>query len=54
MDVRLRWEDLRLRRPAAEATDPPKVFRGAEAQEQIAQIWVPAAEIVNQRGEGDI
>ena len=51
VDVRLRWEDLRLRRPAAEATDPPRVYRGAEAQERITQIWVPAAEIVNQRGK---
>jgi len=51
VDVRLRWQDLRLRRPAEEATDPPKVYLGAEAQTQAAKIWVPAAELVNQRGK---
>lgn len=51
VDVRLRWQDLRLRRPAEEATDPPKVYLGAGAQAQVAKIWVPAAELVNQRGK---
>jgi hypothetical protein len=50
VDVRLRWQDLGLRRPAAEAADPPRVFRGAEAQAQLATLWVPNAEITNQRG----
>ena len=27
VDVRLRWQVLSLRRPAAEAADPPRVFR---------------------------
>ena len=49
VDVRLRWEDPRLRRPTAEATDPPKVYRGAEVQAQLAQLWVPGAELINQR-----
>ena len=50
VDVRLRWQDLRLRRPAAEAADPPRVFRGAEAQAQLATLWVPNVEVTNQRG----
>jgi neurotransmitter-gated ion-channel len=50
VDVRLRWEDPRLRQPAYEATDPPKVYRAAEAQAQLAAIWVPGVEVVNQRG----
>jgi hypothetical protein len=50
VDIRLRWQDLRLRRPAEEATDPPKVYRGPDAQAQLAKIWVPATELVNQRG----
>ena len=50
VDVRLRWEDLRLRRPVEDAMDPPKVYRGAEAQAQIANLWVPGVEVVNQRG----
>ena len=51
VDVRLRWQDLRLRRPPQEATDPPKVYLGSEAQAQLAKIWVPNAELVNQRGK---
>lgn len=50
IDVRLRWQDLRLRRPAAEAADPPRVLRGAEAQAQLATLWVPDVELANQRG----
>jgi hypothetical protein len=50
VDLRLRWPDLALRRPAAEATDPPRVFRGEEAQAQLATLWVPNVEVVNQRG----
>lgn len=49
VDVRLRWQDLRLRRPAEEASDPPRVYRGAEAEAQLAKLWSPAAELVNQR-----
>lgn len=51
VDVRLRWQDLRLTRPPQEATDPPKVYLGAEAKAQLAKIWVPNAELVNQRGK---
>lgn len=50
VDLRLRWEDPRLKRPAEEQTDPPKVYRGADAQAQLAKIWVPEAEPVNRRG----
>ncbi|MGH6768269.1 MAG: hypothetical protein ACRECO_04525 [Xanthobacteraceae bacterium] len=51
VDVRLRWQDLRLRRPAGEANDPPRVYRGAAATAQASKIWVPAAELANQRGK---
>jgi hypothetical protein len=51
VDVRLRWQDLRLRRPAEEANDPPRVFRGAAATAEASKIWVPTAEIANQRGK---
>ena len=49
VDVRLRWQDLRLRRPAEEAGDPPRVYRGAEADAQLAKLWAPVAELINQR-----
>jgi hypothetical protein len=50
VDVRLRWQDLGMRRPAAEATDPPRVFRGTDAQTQLATLWTPHVELANQRG----
>lgn len=51
VDLRLRWVDLRLRRPAAEANGPPRVLRGDDAQAQLAELWVPKVDVVNQRGE---
>ncbi|MBM3528837.1 MAG: hypothetical protein FJX62_12165 [Alphaproteobacteria bacterium] len=51
VDLRLRWEDPRLRRPAGEANDPPKVYRGQPAQARTAEIWVPAVELANQRAK---
>jgi Neurotransmitter-gated ion-channel ligand binding domain len=50
VDVRLRWQIQSLRRPAEEATDPPRVFRGPEAQAQLATLWAPNVELTNQRG----
>jgi hypothetical protein len=49
VDIRLRWEDPRLRQPVVVATDPPKVYRGGEADAQLAKIWSPSVELVNQR-----
>jgi hypothetical protein len=51
VDVRLRWEDLRLRRPAQEATNPPRVFRGDEAAHEVKKIWVPDGAIANLVGD---
>jgi hypothetical protein len=51
VDLRLRWVDVRLRRPVAEANAPPKVLRGAEAQAQLEELWVPKVDVVNQRGD---
>jgi hypothetical protein len=50
VDLRLRWEDLRLRRPAEEAKDPPRVFRGADADAEVRKIWVTDIAIGNQVG----
>jgi hypothetical protein len=50
VDVRLHWQAPSLRRPPAEAADPPRVFRGAEAEAQLATLWVPKVELINQRG----
>ena len=51
VDVRLRWEVPSLRRPAEEQTDPPKVYRGDDAKAQLTNIWVPAIEIANEKGD---
>jgi hypothetical protein len=51
IDVRQRWEDLRLRGPADELRDPPKIYRGPDAQNELGLIWIPEVEIANQVGE---
>ena len=51
VDMRLRWEVPSLKRPAEEQTDPPKIFRGDDAKAQLANLWVPAVEITNQKGD---
>lgn len=52
VDLRLRWEDLRLRRPAQEAKDPPRVFRGADAEAEARKIWIPDIAVANLAGDG--
>jgi hypothetical protein len=49
VDIRLRWQDLRLQRPDAARTEPPRVFRGPDADAQMAKMWMPAVELANQR-----
>ncbi|MEJ0043786.1 MAG: hypothetical protein WDM81_16910 [Rhizomicrobium sp.] len=51
VDVRLRWEQPSLRQPDDAQTDPPRVFRGDDAKAQLATLWVPQIEIVNEKGE---
>jgi hypothetical protein len=51
VDVRLRWEDLRLRRPPEEATNPPRVFRGEAAAREVMKIWVPDGGVANLVGD---
>jgi hypothetical protein len=51
IDLRARWVDIRLRRPAIEANDPPRVLRGAAAQARLEELWVPKIDVINQRGE---
>ncbi len=50
VDVRVRWEDLRLRLPPERATDPPAVFRDADADERLKGFWTPPIEIANMVG----
>jgi hypothetical protein len=51
IDIRMRWEDLRLRRPTDESRDPPKIYRGQEALEAASRMWTPEGQIANQVGE---
>ena len=46
-DVRLRWDDSRLRFPEAEAYKGYKELRGKEAEAKLATIWTPGADITN-------
>lgn len=51
VDVRLRWEQPSLKQPADAQSDPPKVYRGDDAKAQLANLWVPQIEIVNEKGD---
>lgn len=51
VDVRLRWQDLRLALPPDQASQPPRVFRGEAAAAELKQIWTPDGAIANQVGE---
>jgi hypothetical protein len=51
VDVRLRWEVPSLKQPDDAQSDPPKVFRGDDAKAQLAAIWVPQIDIVNEKGD---
>jgi hypothetical protein len=50
-DLRLTWEDLRLRYPASEGVRGYKEYVGSAAESEIAKIWTPRISIVNRDGE---
>lgn len=50
VDVRLRWQDLRLRYDAAETTRGFKEFGGAQADMMLTKIWSPGAVLDNLEG----
>ena len=51
VDIRVRWEDARLAKPAADAGNPPQVYRDAAAEARLAEIWSPGVDLVNRRGD---
>ncbi|MFN0071142.1 MAG: hypothetical protein ACKVVP_06590 [Chloroflexota bacterium] len=46
-DVRLRWEDARLRFPASEALGGVVDLRGDQAETRLAEIWAPRVALAN-------
>ena len=53
VDVRLVWNDLRLRFPANEASNGFKEYRGTAATARLGEIWSPALSLLNLQGEAD-
>lgn len=51
VDLRLRWEDPRLRRSPDEQNQPPQTFRSAAAEAELAKIWSPPFTVANLRGK---
>ncbi|GGF45310.1 hypothetical protein GCM10007301_01050 [Azorhizobium oxalatiphilum] len=51
VDVRLRWQDSRLASPPAEAGAPPRIWRDAEADARLAEIWSPGVALTNLKDE---
>lgn len=50
IDVRLQWQDLRLRFPAEEAASGFKEYRGELASKRLAEIWSPELSFGNLLG----
>ncbi len=50
-DLRLLWEDPRLRYPATETLHGYKEFRASAAETEIAKIWTPKIQLNNRDGE---
>ncbi|TAN70983.1 MAG: hypothetical protein EPN17_03095 [Methylobacter sp.] len=50
-DLRLTWEDPRLRYPASESLNGYKEFRATAAETEIEKIWTPKIQFVNRDGE---
>ncbi len=51
IDVRARWDDLRLANPSAPVGAPPQTVIGDAAREKMKSIWVPPLVISNADGE---
>lgn len=51
VDLRIVWEDLRLRLTPDHALDPPLIYRGTDATDRLQGLWTPPVELVNQIGE---
>ena len=51
VDVRVVWEDLRLRLPPENALDPPLIYRGTDATDRLQGLWTPPVALVNEVGE---
>lgn len=47
VDIRITWEDLRLRLPPDRALDPPLVFREGDAAERLQGLWTPPIVLPN-------
>lgn len=50
-DLRLTWEDPRLRYPAAEGLHGYKEYRMSAAETHLARIWTPPVRFLNRAGE---
>jgi hypothetical protein len=50
IDLRLRWNDPRLKNPAANAATPPQTFTDKAAADRMAGMWIVPLIIANQRG----
>ncbi|BCW87889.1 Proton-gated ion channel [Alphaproteobacteria bacterium SO-S41] len=51
VDVRVIWEDLRLRMTPDHALDPPLIYRGTDATDRLQGLWTPPIELINQVGD---
>ena len=53
-DLRMSWQDPRLRYPAKEAIHGYREYRISKAEAQAATMWTPKIRLVNRKGEPSI
>lgn len=51
IDLRIVWQDLRLRLEPGHELDPPLVYRGSDATDRLAGLWTPPVVLANQIGD---
>jgi uncharacterized Tic20 family protein len=51
VDVRLRWQDLRLAYPAAQFASGYQEFVGSDAEKKLEEIWQPEVAFSNMKGD---
>jgi len=51
IDLRMRWEDLRLQFPKSETTTGYKDYKNSAAEKKMSEIWIPDFDFANLNGE---
>ncbi|MEP9378925.1 hypothetical protein ABLE91_19570 [Aquabacter sp. CN5-332] len=54
VNLRVRWQDMRLAIPGAKPGEAPLTLRQAAAEARLATMWVPPVVLANLKGESEV